>query len=126
MNAMTTANPFRTVIATLLFGGAACGFAVLPAIADSSDVLQSTVKFADLNISSPQGAGALYGRIRAAAEKVCSPYDRPGLESKMHLNACIDGAIFGAVASVNRSALTAVYNAKTGKQVPMRLVSVAR
>jgi|SRR5580658_66365 UrcA family protein len=126
MNAMTTVSPFRTVIATLLFGGVASGFVALPAVADSSDVPQFTVKFGDLNISNPQGAAALYGRIRAAAHEVCSPYDGRSLESKMQLNACIDRAILGAVTSVNNSALTAVYSAKTGKEVPTRLVSVAK
>jgi UrcA family protein len=126
MNAMTTVSRFHIVIATVLFGGVASGFAVLPAVADSSDVPQFTVKFGDLNISSPQGAAVLYRRIRAAAEKVCSPYDRSGLEFKMHLNACIDKAILGAVTRVNNSALTAVYSAKTGKGVSTRLVSVAK
>jgi UrcA family protein len=126
MNAMTTVSRFRTVIATVLFSGLVSGFAVLPAYADSSDVPRSTVKFGDLNISSPRGAAVLYGRIRAAAEKVCSPYDRSGLESKMRLNACIDKAILGAVTRVNNSALTAVYSAKTGKEMPTRLVSVAK
>jgi UrcA family protein len=126
MNAMTTFKRFRILTATVLFGGLACGFAVLPAEADSSDVPQFTVKFSDLNISSPRGAAVLYGRIRAAAEKVCSPYDRSGLEFKVHLNACIDEAILGAVNRVNNSALTAVYSAKTGKEVSTRLVSVAK
>jgi UrcA family protein len=126
MNAMTTVSRLRTVIAAVLFGGAACGFAALPADADSSDVLQFTVKFGDLHVSSPQGAAVLYGRIRAAAEKVCSPYDQRGLESKMHLNACIDKAILGAVTRVNNFALTAVYSAKSGTELPTRLVSVAK
>jgi UrcA family protein len=126
MNATTTVRCLRNVIATVLFGGVASGFAVLPADADSLDVPQVTVKFGDLNISSPQGAAVLYGRIRAAAQTVCSPDDRSGLEFKMQRNACIDEAILGAVARVNNSALTAVYSAKTGKEVPTRLVSVAK
>jgi len=126
MNAMTTVNRFRIVIATVLLGGVASGFAVLPAYADSSDVPQIIVKFGDLNISSPRGAAVLYGRIRAAAEKVCSPYDRSGLEFKMHLNACIDNAVLDAVTRAGSSALTAVYSAKTGKEVTTRLVSVAK
>jgi UrcA family protein len=126
MNAMTTGSRFRTVIATVLFGGVVPGFAVPPADADSSDVPQITVKFGDLNISSPRGAAVLYGRIRGAAEKVCSPYDRRDLPSKVRLCACIDKAILGAVTGVNNFALTAVYSAKTGKKVPMRLESVAK
>jgi UrcA family protein len=124
MNAMTTVRCLRTAIATVMFG-VASGFAVLPAVADGSDVPQFTVKFGDLNISSPQGAAVLYRRIRAAAEMVCSPYDRSDLLSKMHLNACIDKAIFGTVTKVNNSALTAVYSAKTWSRRE-RLASVAK
>lgn len=126
MNAMTPVNRFRSVMAIMLFGSMASGLGVLPAEADSSDVPQFAVKFGDLNISSPQGARVLYGRIRAAAEKVCSPYDGRGLDAKMHLNGCIDTAILGAVTRVNNSAVTAVYGAKTGKEVSTRLVSVAK
>ncbi len=118
MNTKTTVNRFRTEIATALFGAVVSSFEVLPAVADSFDVPQVTVKFGDLNISSPAGATVLYGRIRAAAEKVCSPYDRSGLGAKMHLNACIDKAILGAVSKLNAPALSAVYSAKTGKDVP--------
>jgi hypothetical protein len=57
---------------------------------------------------------------------VCPPDDRGGLEFKMLRNACIDEAILGAVTRVNNSALTAVYSAKTGKEVATRLVSVAK
>ena len=118
MNTKTTVNRFHTEIATALFGAVVSSFQVLPAVANSVDVPQVTVKFGDLNISSPAGATVLYGRIRAAAEKVCSPYDRSGLEAKMHLNACIDKAILGAVTKLNAPALSAAYSAKTGKEVP--------
>jgi UrcA family protein len=126
MNAMTTGSHFRNVIATVLFGGVVSGFAVLAADADSLDVPQVTVKFGDLNISSLRGAAVLYGRIRGAAEKVCSPYDRNDLGSKQRLKACIDKAILSAVTGVDNFALTAVYSAKTGKKVAMRLEAVAK
>ena len=38
----------------------------------------------------------------------------------MRLSACIDKAILGAVTKVNAPALSAVYSAKTGKEVPTR------
>jgi UrcA family protein len=117
MNAMTTGSRLRNVMATVLLGGVVFGVAVLPADADISDVPQVTVKFGDLDISSPRGAAVLYGRIRGAAEKLCSPYDRDDLPSKMRLNACIDKAILGAVIRVNNGALAAVYIAKTGEKV---------
>jgi UrcA family protein len=123
MNTMTTVDRFRTVIATALFGAVTFSFTVLPAIADSSDVPQITVKYGDLNVSNSQGAAALYARIRSAGKSVCSQFDGPGIDAHLQTNACIDEAILGAVTKVNNSALTAVYRAKTGKEVSTRLVS---
>jgi UrcA family protein len=123
MNTMTTVDRFRTVIATALFGAVTFGFSVLPAVADISDVPQITVKYGDLNVSNPQGAAALYARILSAAKSVCSQFDGPGIVAYQHRSACINEAILGAVTKVNNTALTAVYRAKTVKEVPTRLVS---
>ena len=126
MNTMTTANRCLSLIATALFGVFSSSFAALPAAAaDSLEPLKETVKFGDLDISHPKGAAVLYGRIRAAAEKVCSPYDRGGgLSAKMHLNACINKAVAGAVTVVNEPALLAVYIAKSGETLPPQLASL--
>ena len=117
MNTMTTVNRFRTVIATALFGTVASSFAVLPAAADSFDAPAITVKYGDLDISNPQGAAVLYARIRAAAENLCSPYDRSGIASKMRRDACVSNIVTNAVTKANKSALSAVYSSKTGKSV---------
>lgn len=123
MNTMITVSRFRTVIAAALVGAVASGFAILPAVADSSDVPQYTVKFGDLNISSPEGAAVLYARIKFAAKIVCSEYDSGGFEFAMERWVCINQAILRAVTKVNAPALSAVYSAKTGKEVPTRLAS---
>ncbi len=122
MNTMTTVNLFRTAIAVALFG-AASGFAAMPAVADESDAPQTTVKYGDLNISTTQGAAALYARIRSAAKAVCSQFDGPVLAAYAQRDACVNKAILGAVNKVNSAALTALYSAKTGKEVPTHLVS---
>jgi UrcA family protein len=123
MNSKNTVSRFRSMIATALFGAVASGFAVLPAVADSFDAPKVTVKYGDLNLSNPQGAGALYARIRSAAKSVCSQFDGPGIDPYMQRDACINKAIFDAVTKVNNPALSAAYGAKTGKKVPTRLVS---
>jgi len=122
MNTIVTVSRFRTIAAALV-GAVASGFAILPAVADSSDVPQYTVKFGDLNISSPEGAAVLYARIKFAAKIVCSEYDSGGFEFAMERVVCINQAILGAVTKVNAPALSAVYSAKTGKEVPTRLAS---
>jgi hypothetical protein len=66
----------------------------------------------------------LYGRIRAAAQNVCAPFDRSGLSAKMHLDACVKKAVADAVTTVDEPALFAVYSAKLGKALPARLASL--
>jgi UrcA family protein len=122
MNTITTVGRFPTVIATALFGTAS-GFAVLPAVADSVDPPQITVKYADLNVDSAKGAAVLYARIRHAAKNVCLQSEGGGLDVYGQREACMNKAIFGAVTKVNAPALYAVYRVKTGKEAPTRLVS---
>jgi UrcA family protein len=123
MNTITIVGRFRTVIATALFGTVALGSAVSPAVADSVDPPQMTVKYGDLNVDSAKGAAVLYARIRHAAKNVCLQFDGGGLDVYGQRAACINKAIFGAVTKVNAPALYAVYRAKTGKEAPTRLVS---
>jgi len=124
MNTMTTANRFHSLIATAFFSVLSANLAVLPAAADSVVPPTVTVKFGDLDVSHPQGAAVLYGRIRVAAETVCSPYDRSGLSAKLHLDACVKRAVADAVTAVNEPALFAVYSAKMGKTAPVRIASL--
>jgi UrcA family protein len=124
MNNMTTANRSYSLVITSLFSVLSSSLPALPAAADSFEPLKVTVKFGDLDVSHPQGAVVLYGRIRAAAEKVCSPYDGSGLSAKMHLDACVKNAVAEAVAKVDEPALFAVYSAKMGKTVPARVASL--
>jgi UrcA family protein len=123
MNTLTTVSRFRTAIATALFGTVASSLAVFPAVADSSGLPQTTVKYGDLNIAGPEGAAVLYSRIRRAAKNVCLQFDGDRLDIHGQREACINKAILDAVTKVNAPALSAVYGAKTGKEVPMRLVS---
>jgi UrcA family protein len=119
MNRMIT---FRTVIATALIGAIASSLAVLPAVADSFDAAQITVKYGDVNLANSQGVATLYSRIQAAAKSVC--LQGSGAEPIVHREACVDKAILGAVSNVNNSALTAMYSKKTGKEMPSQLASV--
>jgi UrcA family protein len=119
MNRMPT---FRVVIATALIGAIASSFTVLPAVADSFDAAQITVKYGDVNLANSQGVATLYLRIQAAAKSVC--WQVTGAEPIVHRKACVDEAILGAVSNVNNSALTAMYTEKTGKEMPSQVASV--
>jgi len=121
MNTSTLSTGLRGLIATAIFGALASSFSAVSA-ADPNPA-SVNVKFADLNTASPSGALVLYGRIRAAAQDVCSYY-------WFHTDAdearCVRGAIANAVTKVNQPALSAVYNTKYKISVASPLVSQSR
>jgi UrcA family protein len=120
MNPSTTSG-LRGLIATAIFGFLGLGLCVVAAADPSSE--SRTVKFADLDISNPSGAHALYRRIRAAAQVVCSYYFFATDTDKAR---CVRDATADAVTKINQPALSAVYNAKNETSVPSGLVSQRR
>jgi UrcA family protein len=86
-----------------------CAWGAPSAFADEQ-VRSERVKFADLNIETPEGVQALYGRIHAAAKRVCSESD-PVLKAAE--NVCISNADSNAIAKLNLPQLTAYYKIKT-------------
>jgi UrcA family protein len=104
----THMNKLNTLItlATLAFA-----FVTLPAqAADSTITKSTTVKFADLDLSKPEGARTLYTRIQAAARQVCSPANLPGVVAKQNYRQCYDKAVNDAVGAVNRPLLSALHH----------------
>ena len=87
---------------------------------------RAVVRYADLDISSPQGAATLYNRIRSASEALCAPLYSRDLGSKFRAEACVKRAIEGAVAKVNRPGLSALYVAKYRVQQPAKLLAADR
>jgi UrcA family protein len=129
MNTMTTSTHFthpRALIATAIIGVLTSGFAAICGAADSTGAPQAIVKYADLDLSTSQGAAVLYNRIRVASEGVCAPFDGGDLNSKSHAKACVQRAIEGAVAKVDRPALFAVYTAKHEVQQPAKFLTADR
>jgi UrcA family protein len=123
MNTMTPSARIRNLVAMAIFSALGWSFAAVCTAADSTEAPSVIVKYADLNVSTPQGAAALYGRIRWAAETVCRPLDGRDLASQSRKAACIDHAIATAVTQVNQPALFTVYNAKNKTPLPATLVS---
>jgi UrcA family protein len=87
----------------------ACGLVASNAHA-GDQVRSETVKFADLNLSSPAGVEALYGRIHAAARRVC---DQPA-GGQAGIGRCMRKAESEAIGKVDVPLLTAFYQKKTG------------
>jgi UrcA family protein len=123
MNTMPNAKHCRSWIGAAVCGVLSVSVAAPPLAAGNLLPLHTVVKYGDLDISDPNGAAVLYGRIHNAAEIVCSPYDLSGsLSAKFRFNACINEAVAVAVTEVNEPELLAVYVAKTGKP-PQALVA---
>jgi UrcA family protein len=87
-----------------------------------ADVPTETVKFQDLNVSTPAGVAALYSRIHWAAKRVCAP--PAGWGEQVRANACARNAEAKAIEKLNLPALTAYYQKKTGS--PPRAVIANR
>jgi UrcA family protein len=80
--------------------------------AGPSGARSETVSYRDLNLSTIEGATALYQRIRHAANSVC---DEPGagVARYQEWKSCYQAAIADAVAKVNSPLLTSVYGGKS-------------
>lgn len=107
---MNTSQNFRRLLTAALVGTLA-GFSVAHA-GQSVDAPQVIVKYADLNVSSRQGAATLYSRIWGAALSVCRPLNDGSLAGKQQMDACVHKAVTDAVAKVDQPTLYVVYSAK--------------
>jgi UrcA family protein len=87
--------------------------AIAAAGAPGDEPPMRTVKFADLNLSHPAGALALYKRIQHAAQEVCEPLIARDLQSNPISKRCREQAIARAVADVNAPLLTSYYLTKS-------------
>jgi UrcA family protein len=118
----TTYANLPRILAITIFAGLTWSAASVCSAAEG-DTLQVKVQYADLNVSSSQGAGRLYSRIRMAAEEVCRPLRSDDLWSKKIYASCLNAAIAKAVNKVDQPSLFSVYNAKTGTAKPIVLAS---
>ena len=119
----TTSTPLRTLVAGAILSVLAFTFATASRADDDTTPPQVTVKFGDLDVSTPQGAAALYRRINSAAVDVCSRMYVIEQAYKWHKNACLEKVIGDAVIKVNRPALSAVFASKFGVAPPMALAA---
>jgi UrcA family protein len=107
---LKTRIPFAVATAMLL----TCLWGAPGAFADD-EVRSERVKFHDLNVATPEGIQALYGRIHNAAKRVCLEPDP--LRQRIELT-CAAKAEREAIEKLNLAQLTAYYQwkTKTGNQ----------
>ena len=78
------------------------------------------VSYADLNLSNPAGADALYGRIKHAAKQACG-YEGSSLADRRLWRICVNEAVGDAVGRVNSPLLTAAHSGKSPAPVTAML-----
>ena len=91
---------------TALFAAAAaCAFFATEAKAAPAKEPPAMVKvsYADLDLSSKPGRGSLRGRIRWAAERVCTDYDRASPGGPLVISRCFRAAMQDALQQAERA-----------------------
>jgi UrcA family protein len=101
-----TRNKLFAVIYCLMVAAWACTLATTAGAQES--LPSKTVRYSDLDISNPEGAKALYHRIRAAARDVCDLSTAGDPVLRAATRACVDTAIDNAVRKVDAPALTSL------------------
>ncbi len=80
-------------LAALLVAGAA-------AAATPTHPVQEVVRYGDLRLDTANGVKRLHARIRAAAERVCSPLESRELSLRVRYEQCVRSAFLESVAAV--------------------------
>jgi UrcA family protein len=81
------------------------------AVADQYQVSRVTVRFADLDPTSPEDTTALYSRLRSAAREVCEIDDvRADFAERVDRMTCERDAIDTAVAQIDSPSLSALHD----------------
>jgi UrcA family protein len=75
--------------------------------------LTTVVHFADLNLSTAQGAKRLYTRLRVAATEVCVPLESASAAGASEHRACVTKAIDDAVAVINLPLVSEYHRSQT-------------
>jgi UrcA family protein len=101
-------KPVTFIITAVVLSGSILAVAQA---APPSDVPTAVVKFGDLDATRPAGKEELYRRLTRAARSVCRSLDPSESGAKKFqltplYKACIDQAVSGAVAQINRPDFT--------------------
>jgi UrcA family protein len=101
-----------------LLAGFFSAVAMVPAAAGPPLVSETTeVRYGHLDLDSAAGIAALHARLQAAAEKVCDSRFHPGtLVISASWRSCVADALAGAVAAVDRPAVTAYHAANASRR----------
>jgi UrcA family protein len=101
----------RAALAAIAGCVVAAGATSAGAATSPGDVPSIVVRFADLDITTEQGASVLYRRIAVAARHVCPVADIRDLDRSSQIRSCQQQAIAQAVQAVSSPLLAALYAA---------------
>jgi UrcA family protein len=117
-----------TLITTALVLGAS--ILCVANAAPPSDLPTTVVKFGDLDATGPAGKEELYRRLTRAAHSVCRSLDPSESATKLQFaplyKTCIDQAVSGAVAKINRREFTEYVASRMQKPDPVGIQLAAR
>jgi UrcA family protein len=108
----------------------ACAFAALSAPASARDhhasPYQERVSYADLDLSTSEGADQLLDRVNLAARNVCGmTHGRTTLSQRIAVRECAQAAADRAVARLGNPTVVARYFDRTGRSPPSIAVASA-
>jgi UrcA family protein len=85
--------------------------------ASNSESVSVRINFADLNLSSQQGARAMMGRIQGAARSICGdPSSMVDLGERARSETCIDQTVDDAVRSLGSPTVAALRDSRRGAE----------
>lgn len=76
-----------------------------------AEARQTVVRYSDLDLSRPQDARRLYGRILGAAREVCENFRSADLQRNRIYKQCVGKAVADAVAKVQSAQVAAIADA---------------
>jgi UrcA family protein len=93
------------------------------ALSDDPSIVTTVVSFTDLNLNSEAGAKTLHGRLRGAANKVCSGLEGGALRLAYKWRTCVDDALARAVEQIDQPMLTSYHVTWMGKHETAAMVA---
>jgi UrcA family protein len=125
MKILSTSTSLQRLVAATILGTLALGCGAFCVAGDDAHVLQAVVKTGDLNLSSPEAAARLFGRLYAAAYEVCGSYstDSRDLLDLTGVTTCVDNAVKKAVVKAGHPALLAIYNSRHRDALPITVAA---
>jgi UrcA family protein len=91
--------------------------------ADGEEAPSITLQYRSAHLDTTAGVANLYRRIRAAAQRVCSPLEGRPLQNQVLWKECVDHAVEGAVQAVHNEPLSAYHWRRGGGPKQPRIES---